>query len=365
MDGGIVNKLMFAVLFAAQVGILLTRPLKRKRAYLLLLLVIHYIYAVSQTSFPMDNSNLLFYYPFFILYTYFMTDNSSLVMDWIRKNRRYIHWIIVTWSILVAVSALLPGSYYQKEGGHFYFGSFCGDSFRVGPAAVFIEIMILISQIIYGQRKMIMYMLVPMFSVMMGNSRTYLVICFLLFVVSWYIFCRKRKYFWGTIIPVFAAVLLLTSISAMADKIAYTTDATGYGGIWFRLTSSRNILWVESLAAWRNESIVHRILGSGLEFTTIVTNHWAHNDFIEILCSFGIVGMLQYVFAMRGLLRANLRRIRIPFMIKGCAVMVWFFNAFFNMHYVYFCATLCYPFLLFILRWYFSKNPMELKWKND
>lgn len=365
VDGGVINKLMFVLLFAAQIGILVSRPIKKKRVYLLLLLIGHYIYALLQTQFPMTNANLLFYYPFFIIYTFFMTDNSAIILEWFRKNRQYVHGMIILWSVLTAFSALLPGSYYQKEGNHYYFGSFCGDSFRVGPAAVFIQVLVLLSQILYGNRKAIGYMLIPLYAVMMGNSRTYLVLGFLLFVISWYIFCNKRKYFWGTIIPLCAVVLLLISVSAMADKIAYTTDATGYGGIWFRLTSSRNVLWTENLTAWQAEGKIHKLLGSGLEFTIITTKHWAHNDFIELICSFGIVGLIQYIFAMRGLIRNNIKYTRMPFMIKCCAFMVWFFNAFFNMHYVYFCATLCYPFLLFALKWYFSKNPMELKWENN
>lgn len=362
---GIWNKLMFVILFVSHVGMILSRPIKKKRAIVLILLIVHYLYVLLQTSFPMENINMLFYYPFFILYTFFMNDNMALIVGWFQKNKRYIRLVIYTWSFLVGISILFPGSYYVKEGGTLYFGSFCGDIFRLGPAAVFIQVITLICQTIYGQRKMFFFMIIPMYSFMMGSSRTYMVVGFLLFVISWYLFCRKRTVFWGTIIPMGLIVLMLISVSAMADKIVYSLDSAGYGGFLFRFSSSRNVIWTECISAWKNEGIIHKLLGCGLEFTQEVTGRWAHNDFLEILCSFGIVGMLQYVFTILGLLRANFRCIRIPLMIKSCAIMVWFFNACFNMHYVYFCATLCYPFLLFVLRWYFSKNPMELKWQND
>ena len=100
--------------------------------------------------------------------------------------------------------------------------------------------------------------------------------------------------------------------------------------------------------------LINKFFGSSINFTYKITGLWAHNDFIEIVCSFGIVGVLQYVFAMNSLIRKSWSGSRIPLAIKFSVVLVWLFNAFFNMHYVYFCAMLCYPFLTITIGSYFK-----------
>lgn len=365
VDGTIWNKLMFAIIFAVHICLLLSESIKRRTFLILVFLVLHYFYVIIKTNFPLANSNLLFYYPFFIMYTLYMSDHTYEVMEWFVENKKYIQGIALIWTILVGVSILLPSSYYIKEGGAYYFGSFAGSIFRLGPAAVFIQTLVLMMQIIYKERKAILYMIIPMYSFLMGSARTYLVIGFCLFVISWYIFCKKKAWFWGTVIPLFAVVLFLVSISSMGQKILYTLDENQYGDFWFRITSSRNVIWAENLEAWLETGIIGKIFGNGLGFSYDTTRHWAHNDFIEIMCSFGIVGLTQYLYVMRVLSRTTIKSVKMPFFIRTCATMVWFFNAFFNMHYVYFCAMLSFPLLTMVLYIYFNQNSQEKKWRDE
>lgn len=46
-------------------------------------------------------------------------------------------------------------------------------------------------------------------------------------------------------------------------------------------------------------------------------------------------------------------------LIKACAVITWRMNAFFNMHYTYFCATLAYPFILLAIHEYYKERNTE------
>ena len=54
--------------------------------------------------------------------------------------------------------------------------------------------------------------------------------------------------------------------------------------------------------------------------------------------------MIYYV------IKGVLGKYKIPITIIGTVVLMWAFNAFFNMFYTYFCATLAFPFFLLLIR---------------
>jgi len=352
--GGAGNKVMFALLLVLHGSLFLSGPVRKRTLLMLLLLVMNYGFMLTQTEFPLSNYNLLAYYPFFLMYTCFVCDNRQRLIRWFSLHERFLSAVVAVWCVMVSVSFFLPGCYQIREGGKLYFGSFCRDIFRLGPSAVFIQILILLRMTLHGKPSSLGLMAVPMACYLMGSSRTYLVVGFFLLVIGWYLVCRSKRMFWGTVLPLSAAMVCLVMVSALGDKIAYTLDDGQYGDFWFRITSSRSHLWSQYLQAWLKTPLQNKLLGNHLEFTLLTAQRWAHNDFLEILCSFGIFGLLQYGAAMALLFRCGWEGSRVPRVLKLCAVMVWLFNAMFNMHYVYFCAMLGYPFLLFALREYFE-----------
>lgn len=350
IDGTIINKLMFAMLFALHVYSFFVSPIKKRTVILLMLLVVQYLFVIYCTDFPVWNANLLFYFPYFLMYTYFMCDNTEMVTRWLLEKRKYLHSIVVFWSIIVGVSIFVPTCYYVKEGGALYFGSWTSDIFRLGQSVMFIQILIIVLQTMHRLKYATAYMVIPLYCVFMGSSRTYLVIGLLLFIISWYITCKKKWYFWGTIVPLGILFLILIMNSSMGAKILYTLDEKQYGDFWFRISSSRSVLWEKDLTAWSQLPILNKMLGYDIDYTLEISGVWGHNDFVEILCSFGVLGIVQYMEAMRRLFVKGFKSEKIPTIISLCTVMVWLFNAFFNMHYVYFCAALSFPFLVFALR---------------
>lgn len=357
VDGTIINKLMFAVLVVLQMYTYIVTNMKRKTFFLLCWMVFQYIFVMFHTDFPLANANLLFYYPFFMMYTSFMIDNREKVMKWLKEHKAYIQSIVLIWSVVVGASIVVPGSYYVKEGGASYFGSWAGDIFRLGPSVMFIQILVIVLQVIHRQKYALAWMLIPLYCVFMGSSRTYLVIGCLLFVISWYIACKRKSFFWLALLPMASFFMLMLVNSSMGQKLLFTLDESQYGDFWFRITSSRSVLWADSLNAWNQLPVMNKLLGCDINFTNKVTGRWAHNDFIEILCSFGLVGVIQYVVVMLSMVRNSWKDIHLSWVIKTSAIMIWLFNAFFNMHYVYFCAMLSYPFLLLALRSVSEKLP--------
>lgn len=368
IDGGIWNKAMFAILFVSHMCILLLRPIKKGTFLRIVVLSLQYIFVICLTRFPMRNSNLLFYYPFFILYSYYMADHMDMLRKWFYKHKHYVHGIILLWTVLVGFSMFVPRCYYYKEGGELYFGSFCESIFRLGPSALFIQVLALVSQVLYRNKKAIWYMLVPLYCYFMGSSRTYLIIGLCLLAISWYIMVGN-KMFWLSVIPLGVTLVMLVWMSPMGEKIRYTLDESRYGDFWFKFTSSRSVIWNDCLTEWNQTRIFNKLFGNDLGFTYYAAGNWAHNDFIEILCTFGVVGLLNYLDAVVSMLRQAFVWKNVPIPVRLCTVMVWLFNAFFNMHYVYFCAMLSYPILMMVIQvWSGSTNMPRTnkeKWDNE
>ena len=114
-----------------------------------------YAITLTQTRFPMQNYNMLFYYPFYVIFSFFMMDNSRIILGWLNKNQNFIRTIIRIWTIIVGVSIFIPSCYYVKEGGARYFDSFVNTIFRLGPAAIFIQALVLISMSLYKKEKIL------------------------------------------------------------------------------------------------------------------------------------------------------------------------------------------------------------------
>lgn len=356
VEENMLNKLLFSLLIGLQITMLFDRKARKRTFVMMIVLAINYTYTVSYTRFPIENINLLIYFPFYLVYTYFMCDNSKSVIAWFQKRKKYVIGVVTIWTAMVGVSIFYPGSYYVKEGGASYFGSFVGSIFRLGQSAMFIQALIILMQVLYGTKKAFWLHSVPMYSYFMGSSRTYLLVglCFLL--VSWYFYCDNKKKFNQSLIPLAALVVIVISVSSMGDKIAHTLDEEAYGDFWFKITSSRSVLWEANLNLWKKAPFMRKLLGVWINFSYRVAGLWSHNDFVELLGSFGLVGIGQYLVSIYVLFKTEKQEKKMPKTVSVALVCAWLFNAFFNMHYVYICAMLAYPILVLGIKHYAAEG---------
>lgn len=353
-DNGIINKLIFGILFGISLTIFLKKKNSKRTIIVICLLGLNFFITLLKTTFPLYNVNLLFYYPYFLLYTCFWLDKTH---DFELTVYRRLDWILNTvriWSIVVGISIFVPSCYYVKEAGARYFGSWTASIFRLGPSALIIETFVLILMVTKG-KKYIIYMTIPMYCFFMGSSRTYLVIGASLVLIAWQWFCKSKKRFLLSIIPLSLAFCFIVLNSAMADKISYTLDETQYGDFWFRITSSRSVFWAKDLQAWGQLPLIQKIFGGGLEMTYHTAGLWAHNDFIELLCGFGLLGLVMYIVLMNLLIIrvCGDRQNKISMLL---IYLCWLFNAFFNMHFTYFNCVLGVPFAMLATKMYNNRN---------
>ncbi len=354
------NRALFGLLIGFYVLTSIQRGLSKKTIVFILVFLINLVFALLATSFPMRYMHLLFYYPFFIMYTFFTMDFKDYILNFFNKYKILVMFILNFWTIVVGISIFLPSSYYIKEAGESYFGSYVGSIFRVGPAAVYIMGLSMIAMVLYRKKWAIVYSVVPLYAFLTGSSRTYLILGICIFVIQWFWIVEKKKIFYLSIIPIGIMLLVLIFLTPIGEKILHTLDDSNYGSFWFRITSGRSLLWYNLFEALKEEPLIHLIFGSGIEFSFQTVELWAHNDYIELICTFGIWGAIQYIVAMFMSYTFFFKtKYKIPVIVIICVVLVWLFNAFFNMHYPYFCVVLAYPIILIAISKYYDTNAPE------
>lgn len=350
---GVLNKLVF---FAVLVVLLAVQGVRKRPLIYMMGITAHWLFSMAVTSISAlkTNLNMAFYYIFLVFYLVFVLAEKKSLWDLLIRNRRYIYYVVLFYTFIVTVSIFLPSSYNQMTAGGWgdeaYFTSITGSPNRVGPASVFIVVLITFL-IQTGSHKALALLSLPQVYVfLMGGSRTYFVVGMCTMVVLYYVMVPQKKWFFLSLIPLGMVGIVLVLNSSMMDKFSATfQEGLSQREFWRRLTNTRSIFWVEQLKLFFQTPWYKQLFGNGINFTSYYYGLWAHSDFIEILCSYGYVGLANYLALMIYTMHNLMKTKKMHFFIKCVVVFIWFFNAFINFFYCYFCAMLCYPILLLVI----------------
>lgn len=358
-----INVALFIIVFIFQ-GLVVLQRIDKRSIVFLAISIIGYVIVLMQTK-NLKFDNQIVYYINWLLFATVISQNVDRFTKWIEENEFYTKMIMLIWSVVVAVSIPLPSSYYSKEGAGRYFRSFTESIFRLGPTALFIECLALISIIVYKHRRDIIYMLLPLFCGFMGSSRTYFIVIVAVFILGLYFFSTTRFRFWLMAIPAGAAGIVAFSFSSMSEKVKYTLDENQFGDLLFRVSSGRSLLWERIWDRYVNLSSFRQFFGSGFGYTNRI-NHglYAHNDFIEILATHGVFGLILYLFCIYILYRTFFKNKKVPLGIIGICVFVWLFNAMFNMFYWYTSAAFSLPFMLAAISYFYTRQKQRFPSRN-
>ena len=200
-----INKIFFALLMGIQVVFLIKSRFSILRVFLYLSLLFVHLYSILVTSFPLYNSNVLFYLLFFVFYTFYIIDNKEHIVDIIKTNNYMILISILLWTIIVGISIFIPNSYVRNNdwGSGTYFASIAQDPFRLVPTALLILTLVYIEFCCIKKNKFlsIAFSIVPLYSFFMSGARTYFIVGILVFLLIWYNLFEKKKYFYISLIP--------------------------------------------------------------------------------------------------------------------------------------------------------------------
>lgn len=286
-----------------------------------------------------------FMFAFWVLFWLYISVNLNDLYYAALSSRIIIWSALYYWTVTTLISLALPICYQVGWGGERYFTSFTTTSFEIAPiAALMLSFDILLYKIDKNKKKAIVFSAVPVLCVLASGTRTYLVIIVIEFLILLRLICSRKGSFYLISVLTMIVLILIGMQMGISRKFEATYLNTNDLSIFLNVfTSGRSEFWQVDLDAFISSDWFNICFGHGFSYVydlneiAVGTRLYAHNDFLNILLNFGVVGLAVYFAAF------------LPAVYKvtkgsGCLlsvlyVGVWLFNAFFNMIYVYISAV--------------------------
>lgn len=311
---------------------------------------------IARWGFHYYENNMLFYLPFLLLYFEFIKLEKNEVLNFFIEHCRYINGIILIWNIAVFMSLFLSSSYVY-EGETKGFVSFAGTTFLLCPVAINMFAITLLQYQIHNKNVYMLSFLISSLCILMGSSRTYLAVLLCAWLLLIYIKINDKKIFPCVVILCLCLFVLLVLVSPISEKFLNTTNRTSIGMDPLEaFTSGRSVFWKYDVQQIFKSGPLELVFGHGvnwlfyLNYAFFGNPLWAHNDFIQILSDYGLLGLCIYLWAFVSLSRELLKNCHVSTLTVFFLLFMWFFNAFFNMFYTYFCASLSLPLFFLAIR---------------
>lgn len=323
-------------------------------------------------GFDFFNINMLFYFPFLIIYFCFFVRNTNEIWLFIKKYKRYIDAILIIWNSVVAVSFFIPNCY-VFEGETKGFVSFAGTTFLLSPISIMIFSLLSIQYYLYHKKIYMFSLMIPTLCILLGNTRTYLVVLMCAWIIFIYINIKNQKYIFPLMILGVALFIVIVLLSPIKNKFINTYNRSDRIGLdpLEAFTSGRSVFWTYDIQQIFKNNPLKIIFGNGVNYLFNINRSefsnplWAHNDYIQILSDYGLFGLGIYIYMIYYVIKGVFGKYKVSVTIVFMVVLMWAFNAFFNMFYTYFCATLSFPFFLLLIRNDAQKRQKECNYKDS
>lgn len=303
--------------------------------------IFEFAYPVSQK----ESFTTYLMYAVWVIFFLYLQNNYGSFFDAANKQQAAINFTVIIWEIIVIVSAFFPSSYEHTWGEGSYFISFSNTSFELAPAASLIFALVIFCYACDGNaRKAVLLSAVPVVCSFASGSRTYLVVIALeVLILAMMIIKSKLALIAFIVIALIVGIGLLSMTNIwtkFANAFQYSNDSSSF---WSVFTSGRDAFWRADMDAFGKGGMINQLFGYGFSFVYEVNESffgnriYAHNDFINILLTFGWAGLIPYFFAFGKCVLMFGRQMERGFLFSILAI--WLFNAVFNMTYVYMNAT--------------------------
>ena len=300
--------------------------------------------------------NMVFYFPFLILYFLFFLKYQKDSITFIKEHKQYVDVIVGLWVLTVLISLPLPSSYVY-EGETRGFVSFAGTTFLLCPIAIFIFALLAVQFNLWRKKRYIIAMAVPSLCILLGTTRTYLGVLVCAWLLFLYTQIKNKKLYFVVIVIALVVLVGIILLSPIKQKFIEASSRTEIGiDPLAAFTSGRSTFWTYDIMTLIKNNPIKIVLGNGVNYLFEINYAhfgnplWAHNDFIQIFSDYGLLGLLVYFGMFRMLFKKTFGNLKISKIAVIMLIAIWFFNAFFNMFYTYFCATLSYPFYCMIIK---------------
>lgn len=313
-----------------------------------------WINSIINVNVALLNINDLIYFWMWIFFFIYLANNFEGFIYYLNTETKFVKWIIITWSSLVFLSLRYSDAYYYEWGEGTYFKSFADNAFRFATTCLFIAILVGIYVNVSGMKRDLVWLIIPLIGVAASGSRIYLGLILLIMIPVFYKNVNK-KIFFLSLIPMLAATIYIIINSNMMDKFQYVEQVGTINnrGWLSTFTSGRTDFWVYDMKAYLDSGVLHMLIGNSVTFSYEINSAYyssaiqAHNDFLNILLSYGIIGLYVYLRVFfrfcKGVINKDLCMEQKYTVIFGLA---YFINAFMNGVFAYLGATLSLPLIL-------------------
>lgn len=296
---------MFIILMAFWV----IAPIKKGQLY-----VFSYYLAIILISIAIseDVSNHLKYSVYFLLeLTCFYMASSENVLNKLQskvnRNIRRNSILLMTYS-LVLLMMMFNSSCYSTDlwNGAGYFQGFTVPHGVAGSCCLAISLC-LIGLI---NKKVSFYDIfiigINLIAILKTGARTYLIAAMALLMLFVVVALRNNKYRYIILtIMLTCAFIVVVNSTSFRNKMNYTIAQRSISGFSKidAFTSSRTIIWAKDLEIFLKSGINVVLFGGGFDYSYAINSSWsyriqAHNGFLEVLLSTGIIGLIIFVYLL-------------------------------------------------------------------
>lgn len=262
------------------------------------------------------------------------------------KQRNKIKVILYVYICINILCMLSPGCYeaYAGWGNSGYFKAYASSPHTLASASCLFLGIACVYIVYFGMNWGIaLGVLVSMFSVFQSGARIFLVPVVCMVIICALILFRNRSYrYLFYTIGAFGFLLLFIN-TGMLEKFQAVLNNNGNGDKLASFTNARSVIWSIDLNSFMKAGIFKKLFGHGFDFVYAINELyygdpiWAHNDFIQILLSAGIIGLIIYLTMIGGVIKsAKCKNMLIKIMLSVYIILPAFWNGLYiYQHYLY------------------------------
>ena len=303
---GPLNVLLTGITFVLFFMLDVTEGIRKVDFYLLAYIGLTFIYNVAIWGLDYYEDNMLFYFPFLLMFFGFFIRYSDYILEFLASHKQYIDFILLIWNGLVFIS-LFFFFFYVYEGETRGFVSFAGTTFLLCAMAIYVFALLTFQYYLYKKKIYFIALVIPSLCILMGTTRTYLVVLLCAWLIFFYINMRNQRWYVPLMIFVAAFFVLIVLLSPISDKFINTSARSGDLGMdpLEAITSGRSVFWAYDINAIFQNSPFKIIFGNGVNWLFNLNRErfhnplWAHNDFIQILSDYGLFGLGIYLWSVK------------------------------------------------------------------
>lgn len=263
-----------------------------------------------------------------------------------KRHQSLLSVLSVFSGLTLVVLLVAKIGYVSSWGGSSYFIGLCNTEHTMAAVCC----LIMVFCVYCGKQEALpspvalLIILVATWALLQTGARTYLIPASIIWLYALKCLIKQKWLRRLLVVVLVFAVGLTFAASGMADKFAYTMSNQHASSPLDSLTSGRSEFWFADLEMYTASSPWNHVVGSS--FSSVYdTNEavfnmriWSHNDFIMLLCSMGIIGLMIYIAALYSLFKVSSRFLTAGAVASLALYVLFpaFFNGFYiNQHFVY------------------------------